>query len=60
MREAHGHGVKRGLTDDSLAFHDALQVNDRGRPSVSKAFGVSLSCRVAAPGMMKIGRIFGS
>jgi hypothetical protein len=29
MREAHRQGVKRGLTDDSLAFYDALEVNDR-------------------------------
>jgi type I restriction enzyme R subunit len=28
MREAHQHGLKRGLADDSLAFHDALEVND--------------------------------
>jgi type I restriction enzyme R subunit len=28
MREAHKRGEKLGLTDDELAFYDALEVND--------------------------------
>ena len=28
MREAHKRGENLGLTDDELAFYDALEVND--------------------------------
>ncbi len=44
MREAHKRGENLGLTDDELAFYDALEVND----SAVKILGTILSASTPA------------
>ncbi len=43
LREAHRRGEDLGLTDDELAFYDALDVND----SAVKILGDETLCRIA-------------